>query len=276
MVNADCLWVRVKIPAFWISCLSLNLWVSLPTLISISWGGNFESQELVCQMRFFTTEKHSLSKEGVKEGGSERRWERWRDRLREEGREGEKKGGRGAGGGKERMPFYPSIFWGKNPLMLLVLLQCKVVCVPMRKSFLFILINTSGFAHTLQQIIVQDQNCTCGSQWPIFCPSPPKLLCSKAKSKQCSTKDCKFLAISLLLHMLPRSPRGEAELSICLLCFFLPISPPSTYVHTDMVYSLYLNSIITLISNRPGVRGSREGDWMWVWVWQGPAALSGR
>lgn len=31
-----------------------------------------------------------------------------------------------------------------------------------------------------------------------------------------------------------------------LFCFFLPISPPSTYVHTDMVYSLHLNSIITL------------------------------
>lgn len=147
------------------------------------------------------------------------------------------------------------------------------------KVSIFILIKSSGFAYIPRQIIVQDQNGTCSSQWPIFCPSPPKLLCSKAKSKQCSKKGCKFLAISLPLHMLPRSPRGEAELSIWpffFFFFFLPFSPPSTYVHTDMVYSLCLNSIITLDFYQTWGQGSRKGDWPWVWVWQGPVALSGR
>lgn len=47
--------------------------MSQSILFSISWGGYLEGQELVCRMRFFTTEKHGLSEEGVKERGNERR-----------------------------------------------------------------------------------------------------------------------------------------------------------------------------------------------------------
>lgn len=41
--------------------------------------------EVVCPMRFFTTEKHGLWKQGVKEGGNEERRERDWERRREGG-----------------------------------------------------------------------------------------------------------------------------------------------------------------------------------------------
>lgn len=72
-------------------------------------------------------------------------------------------------------------------------------------------------------------------------------------------KGCKFLAISFLLHVLPRSPSGDAELAIwTFFAFSSPSSPPSTYVHTDMVYSLYLNNIITLNFYQTSGQGKQE------------------
>lgn len=262
----------VKIPASWISCLSRNSWVSLPISTSICWGGFLEESEVVCQMSFFTAEKYGLWKQGVDEGGSEKRREKERERLIERLRE---KQGKWKEGENSTLSFH---FWGKK-LTMLVLVWRNVVYVPMRRSFIFILINISGFAH-IQKIILQDQNCTCSSQWPIFCPSPLKLLCSKAKSKQCSKKKKKKAASSWQFPFYSTCCQGHLEVKpnspFGLFCFFLPFPPPSTYVRTDMVYSFYLNSIITLDFYQTSVSGSRKGDWMWVWVGQGPVALSGR
>lgn len=161
---------------------------------------------------------------------------------------------------------------------MLVLIWCKVVYAPMMKSSTFILINISGFAH-IQQIIVQDQNCTCSLQWPIFCPSPLKLLCSKAKIKQYSKKKKRLQVpgnFPSTPHAAKVTSRWSWTLHLALFAFSSPFPlPPLKYLLICFIAftSIALSPWIFI---RLWVSRSRKGDWMWVWVWQGPVALSGR
>lgn len=146
------------------------------------------------------------------------------------------------------------------------------------KVSIFILIDTSGFAPIPQQITVQDQTAPAAHNDLFFAPVPQS--CSVAKPSQNNAQKKAASSWQFPFHSTCCQGRLEVKLNspfgLFFFFFFLPPSPPSTYVHTDMVYSLYLNSIITLDFYQTWGQGSRKGDWTWVWVWQSPVALSGR
>lgn len=138
-------------------------------------------------------------------------------------------------------------FWErKTQLCCWCYYNVKWPVLSMRESFIFISINTSGFAHIHFRLQFKIKTAPAVHNNLFFVPVPQSCSVAKPRQNNAQQKTASSWQFPFYSTCCQGHPEVKLNSPFGLFCLFLPISPPSTYVHTDMVYSLYLNSIITL------------------------------